>query len=232
MRVKAWLTGHEFDLAVLAELLRSGQVRVSKDDHGFFLSSDELDTLQPGIELHESASRLLAVANGLARATHPTFHPVGLSGRYSDGDHIHSVVVADAMVVRSRMEAAGIVVRVGDHETPTQTAPGTDWSLLMSNPNVKEALTIMGHGPLGWNELYKVFEIVRDDATARSITELGWATHAEIDAFRASANRPDVSGATARHARMSGNPPRRRMSDAEARSFIGRLVTAWIGANQ
>ena len=89
----------------------------------------------------------------------------------------------------------------------------------------------MGQVPFGWHGLYKVFEIVRNDASTRSIIKRGWATHAEIDAFTASANRPDVSGATARHARMSGNLPRHRMTDAEARSFIGRLVTAWIGAN-
>ena len=231
MRVKAWLAGHEFDLAVLAELLQSGQVRVTKDDQGYFLSSDELDTLNPGTELHECASRLLAIANGLARASHPDFQPVSLSGRYSEGDHIHSVVVADTIVIRSRVEAVGIVVGAGDQGELAQTKSATGRSLPVSNPNIAEALTIMGQMPFGWPELYKVFEIVRDDATP-SITKLGWATDAEINAFTASANRPDVSGAAARHARMSGNPPRRRMSDAEARSFIGRLVTAWIDANR
>ena len=99
MRVKAWLTGHEFDLAVLAELLQSGQVRVRKDGQGYFLSSDKLDNLNPGTELHERASQLLGMANGLARATHSDFQPVSLAGTFSDGDHIHSVVVADTIVI-------------------------------------------------------------------------------------------------------------------------------------
>lgn len=230
--MKAWLKGHEFDLAVLAELLHSGKVQVRKDGQGYFLSSDELDPLEPGTELHEYAGRLVGIANGWARANHPDFRPVALSGRYSDGDHIHSVVVADTIVIRSRIEAAGIVVGAGGNWQPAQTTPATERSLPVSNPNIAEALTIMGKMPFGWPELYKVFEIVRDDVTTRSITKLGWATDAEIDAFTASANRPDVSGAAARHARMSGNPPRRRMSEADARSFIGRLVTAWIDANQ
>ncbi len=191
----------------------------------------ELDTLQEGTVLHEAASRLLAIANGWARASNPGFQPVALTGTYTDGAHVHLVVVADPIMIRARVEATGIVMRAGGHGQPALSTLQPERSLPTKNPNIAEALAIMGQVPFGWQELYKVFEIVRDDASIRTIAKLGWATHAEIDAFTASANRPDVSGAAARHARMSGGPPRRQMSEAEARSFIGRLVSAWIDAN-
>lgn len=228
MRVKAWLTGHELDLAFLAHLIPSGEVRVTKDDKGYFLSAAELDTLQEDALLYERAARLLAMANGWARVSDQGFRPVSFSGTYTFGDQIHSVGIADTIRIRAHIEASGIVTGAVGPGRPAMSTPEPERLLPTINPNIAEALAIMGQPLLGWAELYKAFEIVRDDAGVRTITRLGWATQAEIDAFTASANRPDVSGAAARHARMSGRPPRRRMTEAEARSFIARILIAWV----
>jgi hypothetical protein len=83
--------------------------------------------------------------------------------------------------------------------------------------------------PLGWVELYKVHEIVRHSIMPKKIYKLGWATKSDDRAFTGSADRPDVSGRDARHARMPGLPPRRTMSLAEGRSYISDLVTKWVG---
>jgi hypothetical protein len=49
-------------------------------------------------------------------------------------------------------------------------------------------------------------------------------------AFTSSANRPDVGGLSARHARVDGGPPKRTMTELQARDFIGRLLRAWMDA--
>ena len=45
MTTKAWLEGHQFDLADLAELLASGDVRVEHDDSedAYHLTAPEID---------------------------------------------------------------------------------------------------------------------------------------------------------------------------------------------
>lgn len=88
----------------------------------------------------------------------------------------------------------------------------------------------MAQGPLDWPTLYKVYEIVRDSfgGQAALVRHAPWTTKAEITAFAGSANRPDVSGEGARHARLGGDPPRRTMSLHEGREFIGRLARHWI----
>jgi hypothetical protein len=53
----------------------------------------------------------------------------------------------------------------------------------------------------------------------------GWVTRDQISTFTASANRREVSGDLARHARLKGDPPRRTMTLGEARQLIGALVT-------
>jgi hypothetical protein len=86
----------------------------------------------------------------------------------------------------------------------------------------------------GWVELYKVWhaasflEIIRDAVKPVALDKSGLATKDEIRAFTGSADRPDVSGIGARHARMGGGPPKRTMTELQAREFIGRLLRAWM----
>ena len=56
----------------------------------------------------------------------------------------------------------------------------------------------------------------------------GWVTKDQISAFTASANRKEVSGDLARHARWKGDPPKRTMTLVKARQLIGSVVIAWL----
>jgi len=76
--------------------------------------------------------------------------------------------------------------------------------------------------------MWKVHEIVRHNIRPATATSLGWATAGDVSAFTASANRPDVSGQRARHARVTGVPPRRSMSEKVGRQFVSSLVAAWV----
>ena len=116
---------------------------------------------------------------------------------------------------------AAIRIRGG---TPTVTVtrpdgtvvpdPPSPWPartrLAESNPDVAELLEIMGQNtqPLNWIDLRKVYEIIEHPIGERTLVRRGWATRRQIKAFGSSANRPDVSGKDARHARVSGNPPK------------------------
>jgi hypothetical protein len=57
-------------------------------------------------------------------------------------------------------------------------------ALAATHPEVAELLNIMGRvQPLGWVELYKVHEIIRDAIQPKKIHELGWAAKADDSAF-------------------------------------------------
>jgi hypothetical protein len=81
---------------------------------------------------------------------------------------------------------------------------------------------------MSWVEMWKAYEIVREAIKPATIDKLGWTTSAEHNAFRASANRPDVSGEKARHARMAGPAPRTRMTEGEGRELVIRFVNRWL----
>jgi hypothetical protein len=230
--VKAWLQGHQFDLEDLAELLAEGDVRVVHDDaeDAYYLTSPEIDNPTDGTTFYDVAQRLLPRINGIGRVNKADFRPVQLTGRYGTPTGQHIVAAALSSELRLRAHAVGVVTGPHGQPTPNPPSPWPDrFALAGTNSDVGEVLDIMGQTePLGWVELYKVHEIIRDAIKLNKIYKLKWVTKSDDRAFTGSADRPDVSGREARHARMPGLPPRRTMSIAEGRSFISNLVTKWL----
>jgi hypothetical protein len=229
MLVKARLQGHEFDLLTLAELFREGDPAVASDDEGYCLSFTASDRLvDDGSRLSDAASVLLHRVNGVARTLSSDFRPVGLTGRFSDETgRQHQVVLADTAEVRAR--ANPVTVAVGGQQPPPPPAPGPGYvQLTQTHPDVAEVLDILGRADPApdWSDLYKIHEIPLDNVPG--FYQRGWVTKDQVSAFTASANRKEVSGDLARHARFKGDPPKRTMTLVEARQLIGSVVTTWL----
>jgi hypothetical protein len=227
--IKARLKGHEFDLLTLAELFGEGDPTVATDNEGYYLRfTAPAELFGDGGGLHDAASVLLRRVNGVAQTLSSDARPVDLSGRFSDetGRH-HQVVLADSAEVRAR--ANPVTVSVGGEQPPPPPAPGPGYvQLAQTHPDVAEVLDLLGIADPapGWAELYKVHEILLDNVPG--FYQRGWVTRDQISTFRASANRSEVSGDLARHARLKGDPPTRTMTLGEARALIGALVRRWL----
>jgi hypothetical protein len=229
VKIKARLAGHEFDLVTLGELFREGDPTVAADTEGYYLTFVAADDLmRDGSRLYEVASSLLHRVNGVGRVRGSEFRPVRLVGRFSDdAGREHTVVLAETAEARASALPVRALVDGQQVEVPPPPGPGYV-QLAAADPDVAEVLEILGKAEPApdWVELYKVFEIVRSKVSR--LEKKGWVTSAEISAFTASANRPDVSGAQARHARMPGGRPKGTMTLIEARQMISILVTAWL----
>jgi hypothetical protein len=231
--MKAWLDGHPFDLQDLADLLANGPVRVVRDsdsDHErYYLTAPEIDDPPNGIPFYDAARLLLSKVNGLGRTNKSDFRPVTLSGRYSDAAGEHLIVTPAAAEARARLTATVVVTGADGQPLPEPPSPWPGrFAVAATCPEVAEVLDMMGRvEPLGWVELYKIHEIIRDAIRPDKIVGRGWTDTGSDSAFTASANLPGVSGSEARHARMQGTP-KRTMSLAEGRSFVGELVTKWL----
>lgn len=231
MGVKAELKGNEFDLDALVQLFPSGPIRVVRENGGHYLLADEIDNRPQGVQYYEVAPTILDMVNGLARVADAAYQPVELSGYYFEGERRHVVVRAESVVVRVRARTPSVLVTNSDGVVQAPPPPPSPQraAVAATHPDVSEALAIMSQAAaLGWGELYKVFEIVRDSVKPSTLDKSGLARAHDLKAFRASANRPDLSGADARHARMSGEPPKHHMSLPEGRQFISDLVRNWI----
>jgi hypothetical protein len=100
--------------------------------------------------------------------------------------------------------------------------------LAQTHPDVAEVLDVLGNADSApnWSDLYKVYEILLNNVPG--FYQRGWVTRDQISTFTASANRKEVSGDLARHARLKGDLPKRTMTLVEARQLIGSLVIAWL----
>jgi hypothetical protein len=237
MTVKARLEGHVFDLETLAELFGQGEPRVVKHEDGFYyLTSEELDGLMDnGGRLMEVGTAVLRHVAGVARALDGSFRPVTLSGYFisSNGDERrHHVVAAGTAEVRGRAQIVAVATTGSESELAPPPPPlGPPYvNLTKDQPDVAEVLEILGKSDtsIGWIDLYKVYEVLRHNVGGdTALKAKSWTSEPELRAFTGSANRPDVSGSEARHARMSGGLPKRAMTLSEGQDFIRRLVVAW-----
>jgi hypothetical protein len=117
----------------------------------------------------------------------------------------------------------------GGTPSPRPTGPRDYAHLGTSDIAAADVLLILGKGDLDWYDLYKVFEIVREDVgDEKEIIANGWATKSSLSAFRVSANHPGVSGEAARHARMRRGSAKRTMAISQGRAFISDLARLWM----
>lgn len=231
MTVKAWLEGDKTDLDALTVMLSSGDVRVVYDDDkdAYYLTAPAIDDPEQPGRFDSPATALIGRVNGLARSRSAHYRPVKLTTHYTDADGKDRQIVSAAFGLTLR-PVIGFFVGGGNGVAIAD--PPSPWperlTLADSNGDVAEVLEIMGLvEPLGWVELYKVHEIIRESIQPTKIPDLGWADKATDSAFTGSANLPEVSGADARHARMKG-APKRTMTIEQGRAYISDLVTKWL----
>ncbi|MFN3005706.1 hypothetical protein [Mycolicibacterium wolinskyi] len=232
MPIKAWLDGEQPDLQRLAVLFADGDVRVLRDEASgtYYLTAMELNSAHEADRVYVTVEALLNRINGSARTLTSDFRPVRYARRYTTDDGEVIQPAAFQLTLRVGISASAVVRGPDGEPLPTSPPPApTHLALAASDVTVDRVLARMA-GDLDWFNLFKVYELVRDDpAKPSSIAGMGWATENQQSAFRSSANRPDVSGDDARHA-VSPNttPPRRTMTLAEGETWIRNLVSKWL----
>jgi hypothetical protein len=249
--VAGWLIklrGHYIDLQDLATRLQSPGLSVTEVGGAFYLRSAEIDAFPSVSEAHAYAATLVPTINGAAKVALPAFEPVDVDVihlRIEDGGTRRPISFS-TLRGRGRPDpptgsGQGLVTAPHAPREPTtlpQRAPAapprpTQLEAFLSSARRREvelALRFIGNTP-DWFNLWKVWELIRDDIGGRrQVERLGWATSGAIEDFSESANTFQFSGEGARPA-MLGRPPaagRKRMSLSQAESFIHGLLTKWL----
>jgi hypothetical protein len=233
MTMKARLEGVLADLEVLSCLFAVGDVRVSHDDEGYYLTAPAIDNPPPETKFYEAAQARLLQLNGLARLDDPYFRPVTLSGKYTDGERQHQVISPKS--IASAFRPGRLTVTVTNPDGTVVPGPPSPWPdrvrVAVTDSAVARVLRIMARNDdLDWYDLYKIYEIIRRDVGGqRKLYKRGWTTYSKDRSFKASANRYDVSGDAARHAvDEHAEPAKKTMTIDEGRAYISKLVTRWL----
>jgi hypothetical protein len=223
------LAGDDRDVRFVAGLCQDQPFWILRHDaHGYLLKAPTVMRCRQPIEASQMAPQLLNAVNGLARCQDFNFRPL-----HKDGLH--------------RLDGKGAITPIPqikhiDLRAPQVRArPYQDLEALvtyaLTDPKAARVLKLLAYDADRWFALWWVYELVLEDlAESRSEREkvaqkLGWASDADIRAFRATANWHEVEGS--RHA-VAQKPQQERptvlMHELHAHRFISRLVLHWLRA--
>ena len=240
--VRALLHGHEFDLQTLVDMFPEGDPCIVKDDEDrFHLETAELDPhMQDAGRLVEIAERVLVDLLGAARLRHSDFRQVRIVGSFekwegstkflhvTDGGELREKAVvarAETAMIRVSARSAAAVTHPDEPAAAPEPSGARYLRLKRTHPAAAELIALLGNSDMDWADLYKAFEIVREASKActapkYSLEQLGYSK-TEVSNFTRSVNLH-------RHARPSGDPPKRELELAEAQSFTREMVERWF----
>lgn len=240
--VRALLRGHEFDLQTLVDMFSDDDPRVVKDEgERFHLETAELDShMKDAGRLVEIAERVLADLVGAARLLHSDLQQVSIAGSFEKWEGSTKVIHGtDGGVVRERAvvarpetanirisaHAAGVATHPDGPVSPPEPPGARYRRLARAQPAVAELIALLGKSDMDWADLYKAFEIVREASKAGaapkySLEQLGYSK-TDVNNFTQSMNLH-------RHARPSGDPPKRELTLAEAQAFTRDMTERWF----
>jgi len=164
--------------------------------------------------------------NGAARVLEGAHRSVTLSGAIADQSGNRHVFLSAELSARGRLSLyASVAGGAGEDLNPS----GIELlHRVLSVPKLAQAVRELGGQAAGWPELYKAYELLSDAAGGEpTLIKKFSLSRSAVSAFRASANRADVSGSDARHAVNKGAPPAHTLTIAEGRAFIFRLIATW-----
>jgi len=221
------------DLEVLARLYPpSSDPTVSADAESYYLTSS---SLPDGMSTSDSRAMYARAATLLRRANagawlllNSGFRRVELTGGFWDpAEPEWAVVMATTPEERSYIPAP---------QRLPPTAPR--WARLAEqHRDVDEVLALLNEP--AWRNLYKVWEIVRDNVSpnepskkvrAETLKAQGFTDAGDLEALRDNSCNPAAAADEARHARWGGPPPTVILSLAEGQRITRELVTGWLNS--
>lgn len=225
------LTGHRFDLEDLPELLAGSPLAVETQGTGWILSPDLFAGMTDVTAVRELAQTRIRLLDGLHRCASHEARPITMGViRSVDEQGTTNVYMYAHEKISVRSKARLSVIRNGVEVPDDNTGRLSPLAQLAFNdPLAGKALRLMAERPTTWHNLYKIYEIVLAGAGgARGVTERGWATLAEIEHFKATANHPDASGDAARHGVQKGRYEKTPMEIGTAFALVRRLANRWL----
>lgn len=228
--MRARLTGHEFDLLDLADFFPTGDPRVVKDGDTFYIESAALNPAPGGRPFYEAGPDLIRTLNGAARAMKVDFQLVEINGYVGDDGKATIYGVGGAISGVTRIRATGTVIGPDGKPVPPPPPPGPGYLARAStDPDAAEVFAYLSRPDWPtWYDLYKVYEVMRSSRKLTLARQAAGFSKDEMSRFTRTANHPGASGAAARHARDSSEPPENPMTLQEGDVFIRQVIRAWL----
>ena len=226
------LKGEKFDLEDLPALLHSPEFAIVEENGFYYLQSSEFESLTSADEVREQGTALIEILNGVASLRRDNFRDVSegnITRVEDDGRRHHYVYVEGTIIMRAKVSADAIVIAPnGTEKKVAQPTNIKTWiDIAKECKPVADALRFFRDGT--WGNLYKVFEIIRDDVGGEhAIIEKGWVSKRKLSRFTQTAQSSTALGDHARHASEKYKAPVQPMSLSDAKSVLRGILINWM----
>lgn len=233
--MKEWivrLRGLPTQLQDLAKVFKSGNILIYENKENFYLKSPVLNGFLSVHDVLPIAYNLVELLNNALFLYFENFDTIefaSLVRMNDDGSHQNHIFLSSKATAKSRTGLAILTLIDENGNTIPDTTPHeitTILDILTQYPNVADALHFFRE--CDWVNLYKVYEVVRDDLTEAVIIQQGWATKKQLGRFTQTAQSRDTLGDKARHASRKYKPHLEPMSLSEAKGLIKHLLIHWV----
>jgi hypothetical protein len=211
--------GDEASLERLAVLLHGTSVELQFDAENPYLHGDAISEAADPHSALQRASELLPRLNAAGRLDSPSFQPVRVRSRVSNGPGPHTVFG------RAHLSGESHLFLGGDPGPPLTVAM---LGAALTDAHFAQAVELLGSSPdLGWGDLYKIYELLEHAAKGR-LRERTGISRVQEQAFTASANDAGISGIQARHAIPRKQRAKRSMTNREAQDLVRQMLAVWL----
>jgi hypothetical protein len=191
MKWRVILNGDPLDLKMLAESFTKAEALIRNEGDNYTLSSSEFESPVAPENLGEhvksvtdKAKAIVEWINGALVLALGSNVPVTMGAAYELGPKgDRKIYLSMHAQAHCRAFAVGQVVHPdGTVEESRPADPVRNWSELAARDKaVADVLCLIGTKPSDWVNLYRVYEIVKEDSGG--IERRGWATEAAIRAY-------------------------------------------------
>lgn len=222
MRWRVELLGDALDLQALGRDLSDGELQVFHDERKgeYLVQGARFERLSEYQAVLEEANRLIPVLNSLAKLSYGASSTIRVGAVYEPGPSGEDVTYIDMR------EVIGVDVRMSI-DSPQ---PIARWlPVAERDAAVVKALRLYGAGVDDWASLYRILEVIEEDAGGRkAMASYCGIPDGTLKLLKHTANSPDAVGDGSRHGVQTSSAPPSPMSLTEAQALITTALLAWV----
>ena len=236
MRWKVGIAGQHAVLHQLAIVVSNDDMRLEVRDDVAVLSGARLDALDDIASVQHEAERIVTIMSAFARlllgvgdslrvvdvAEVPTPDPAPITARIAEPSASPSPSVTPA--------GAGTSNPQGAADAWPRSSLLQSLRLVLSNPAMEQALSLRDTSRLDGSRLSQICRIVEAAAGRSAVARFSGMSQTALQRLHAAANSVAVEGEDAAAGVATADGAADRMTLAEARSLVDRLLMAWVGS--
>jgi hypothetical protein len=217
----AVLEGQDDMLETAALCFVSNNARIKKQGEDWILESSEFASCTAGAQVFPIADDILSRIHrirALYCGSTPTFSVEHIYWIDADGKPLREIRSSIPVTVISSKGVADLKSMSG-----TEPLGSVVFQAMISDPKVKEALSLHGESGLSWSQIYDVIDFL---GGVDEIIKAGYATRAKTGPVRQTANHHRHLGSRKNANPLPPNPP----TLVEGTEFARNLLKCWIAS--